>query len=102
MGSAFHQLCPRYSGTLTPLPLRLLGYGTPLPFLGNFHADQMFRTTTEAEGRVGFSKTCLSRPSLIVLRRYFCVVPQCVMYKTISVINIIIYMCLQHSNVFRI
>ena len=32
MGSAFHQLCPRYSGTLTPLPLRLLGYGTPLPF----------------------------------------------------------------------
>ena len=31
MGSAFHQLCPRYSGTLTPLPLRLLGYGTPLP-----------------------------------------------------------------------
>ena len=32
MGSAFHQLCPRYSGTLTPLPLRLLGYGKPLPF----------------------------------------------------------------------
>ena len=31
MGSAFHQLCPRYSGTLTPMPLRLLGYGTPLP-----------------------------------------------------------------------
>ena len=27
----FLQLCPRYSGTLTPLPLRLLGYGTPLP-----------------------------------------------------------------------
>ena len=26
MGSAFHQLCPRYSGILTPLPLRLLGY----------------------------------------------------------------------------
>ena len=33
MGSAFHQLCPRYSETLTPLPLRLLGYGKPLPFL---------------------------------------------------------------------
>ena len=31
MGSAFHQLCPIYSGTLTPLPLRLLGYRTPLP-----------------------------------------------------------------------
>ena len=25
---------------------------------------------------------------------------QCVMYKTIFVINIIIYMCLQHSYVF--
>ena len=33
MGSAFHQLCPRYSGALTLLPLRLLGYGKPLPFL---------------------------------------------------------------------
>ena len=33
MSSAFHQLCPRYSGTLTPLPLRLLGYGKPSPFL---------------------------------------------------------------------
>ena len=33
MDSAFHQLCPRYSGTLTPhCPLRLLGYGKPLPF----------------------------------------------------------------------
>ena len=31
MGSAFHQLCPRYSGTLPPLPLRLSGYGKPLP-----------------------------------------------------------------------
>ena len=31
MVSTFHQLCPRYSGTLTPLPLRLLGYGKPLP-----------------------------------------------------------------------
>ena len=31
MGSVFHSLCPRYSGTLTPLPLRLLGYGKPLP-----------------------------------------------------------------------
>ena len=31
MGSAFHQLCPRYSGPLTPTALRLLGYGTPLP-----------------------------------------------------------------------
>ena len=28
MGYAFHLLCPRYSGTLTPLHLRLLGYGT--------------------------------------------------------------------------
>ena len=26
----FHQLCPRYSGTLPPLPLRLLGYGKHL------------------------------------------------------------------------
>ena len=31
MGSAIHQLSPRYSGTLTPLPLNLLGYGKPLP-----------------------------------------------------------------------
>ena len=31
MGSAFHQLCPIYSGTLTPLPLRLLDYGNALP-----------------------------------------------------------------------
>ena len=23
MGSAFHQLCPRYSGTLTPMAIRL-------------------------------------------------------------------------------
>ena len=30
IGSAFHQLCPRYSGT--PLPLRLIGYGKPLPY----------------------------------------------------------------------
>ena len=35
MGSAFHQLCPRYSGTLTPRPLRLLSYGTPLPFFNH-------------------------------------------------------------------
>ena len=33
MGFAFHQLCPRYSGTLPPLPLRLFGYGKLLPFL---------------------------------------------------------------------
>ena len=40
MGSAFHQLCQGYSGTLTPavgllppLSIRLLGYGKPLPFL---------------------------------------------------------------------
>ena len=35
MGSAFHQLCPRYNGTLTPTgptAIRLLGYGTPLPY----------------------------------------------------------------------
>ena len=31
MGPAFHQLCPGYSGTLTPTALRLLGYGRPLP-----------------------------------------------------------------------
>ena len=31
MGSAFHQLCPRYSGTLNPTARRLLGYGKPLP-----------------------------------------------------------------------
>ena len=31
MDSAFHQLCPGYCGTLTPLPLRLSGYGKPLP-----------------------------------------------------------------------
>ena len=33
MGSAFHQLCPRYSGTLTPTAPLLLDYGTPLPLL---------------------------------------------------------------------
>ena len=33
MGSAFHQLCPRYSGTLTSLPLRLLGYRKPLYYV---------------------------------------------------------------------
>ena len=33
MGSAFHQLCPRYSGTLTPLPPRLLDYAKPLILL---------------------------------------------------------------------
>ena len=36
MGSAFHQLCPRYSGTLTPppqLPLQLFDYGKPLAFI---------------------------------------------------------------------
>ena len=32
MGSVIHLLFPRYSGPLTPLPLRLLGYGKPLPF----------------------------------------------------------------------
>ena len=32
MGSAFHQLCWRYSGTLTPIALRLLGNGKPLTF----------------------------------------------------------------------
>ena len=31
MGSAFHQLCPRYSGTLTPIAPMALGYGKPLP-----------------------------------------------------------------------
>ena len=31
MGSVFHLLCLRYSGTLTPLPLRLLGKGKSLP-----------------------------------------------------------------------
>ena len=34
MSSAFHQMCPRYRGTLTPIAptaLRLLGYGKPLP-----------------------------------------------------------------------
>ena len=33
MDSAFHQLCPRYNGTLTQPPLRLLDYRKPLPFL---------------------------------------------------------------------
>ena len=35
MGSAFHRLCPRYNGALTPLPLRLLetAMGKPLLFL---------------------------------------------------------------------
>ena len=52
MGSAFHQLCPRYSGTLTPLPLQLIGYEKPLPFyivefqwlknIGNY--ENMFAT----------------------------------------------------------
>ena len=32
LGSFFHQLCPRYRWSLTPLPLRLLDYGKPLPF----------------------------------------------------------------------
>ena len=36
MSSAFHQLCPRYSGPWPkiqwPMPLRLLGYGKLLPF----------------------------------------------------------------------
>ena len=38
MGSAFHQLYPRYTETITPLPLRLLGYGKllPLPMVGFF------------------------------------------------------------------
>ena len=31
MGSTFHQLCPRYSGTLTPTAPRVIGYGKPLP-----------------------------------------------------------------------
>ena len=31
MGSAFHQLCPRYSGTLTPTAPTAISYGTPLP-----------------------------------------------------------------------
>ena len=30
-------LCLRYSGTLTPPPLRLLGYGKPLPFYCYFY-----------------------------------------------------------------
>ena len=37
MGSAFHQLCPRYSGTLTPTAPTALSYGTPLPFTFLLH-----------------------------------------------------------------
>ena len=33
MGSAFHQLCQRYNGTLTPLPLRLLAIGNLYLFM---------------------------------------------------------------------
>lgn len=33
MGSTFHPLCLRYSGSLTLLPLWLLAYRKPLPFL---------------------------------------------------------------------
>ena len=33
MGSAFHQLCPRYSGTLTPTaPTAIRLIGKPLPY----------------------------------------------------------------------
>ena len=36
---SFHLLCPRDSGTLTLLPLRLSGYGTPLPFKDKGNID---------------------------------------------------------------
>ena len=33
MVTSFHQLCPKYSGPLTPIPKRLLGSGKLLPLV---------------------------------------------------------------------
>ena len=42
MGSAFHLLCPRYGGTLTPLPLRVLAYGNLYLFINIQDGHLMF------------------------------------------------------------
>ena len=72
MGSAFHQLCPRYSGTQSPLPLRLRGYGkpSPLPVISNtnnsilifYHNYEM-----KTEGWVATFREWLAPPLLLLV-----------------------------------
>ena len=72
MGSAFHQLCARYNGLKSPLPLRLLGYGKPLhiPVISNtnnsilifYHNYEM-----KTEGCVATVREWLAKPLLLLV-----------------------------------